>query len=76
MLNIQGTWSSEGRKEKAEVSGGKQNMSKVEFQFKFPFRYEEDFQKIMKTRVIQIQVTLGNELNIQFNGQKLDVRSF
>ena len=51
-------------------------MSKVEFQFKFPFRYEEDFQKIMKTRVIQIQVTLGNELNIQFNGQKLDVRSF
>jgi len=31
----------------------------------------------MKTRAIQIQATIGNELNIQFNGQKLDVvRSF
>ncbi|CAL5056798.1 unnamed protein product [Urochloa decumbens] len=73
----EGTWSSEGWKENVEVFEGKQNMSKVEFQI--PLRDDEDeghFQKIMKTRAIQIQATMGNELNIQFNGQKLDVRSF
>jgi hypothetical protein len=53
---------------------GSHNWSRV--RFKFFSSCPEGLEKLIKTRLIEINATIANKVSIEYNGQQLDVKSF
>jgi len=53
---------------------GSHNWSRV--RFKFFDTSNEGFEKLIKTRLVEINATVANKVSIEYNEQTLDVKKF